>query len=43
MRLDTYISRGNEDIKKHIQIHAKDYHPGLTETEDEVEKMIKTV
>ena len=40
----TLISpQGNEDIKKHIQIHAKDHHPGLTETEDEVEKMIKTV
>jgi hypothetical protein len=24
-------------------IHAKDCHPGLTETEDEVVKMIKTV
>ena len=40
----TLISpQGNDDIKKHIQIHAKDHHPGLTETEDEVEKMIKTV
>ena len=40
----TLISpQGEEDIKKHAMIHAKDCHPGLTETEDEVEKMIKTV
>ena len=30
-----------EDVKKHALIHAK--HPGLTETEDEALKMIKTV
>jgi hypothetical protein len=40
----TLISpQGVEDIKKHGMIHAKDRHPGLTETEDEVVKMIKTV
>jgi predicted small metal-binding protein len=40
----TLISpQGEEDIKKHAMIHAKDCHPGLTETEDEVVKMIKTV
>ncbi len=40
----TLISpQGVEDIKKHAMIHAKDYHPGLTETEDEVAKMIKTI
>jgi hypothetical protein len=43
LRLDTYISQGEEDIKKHAMIHAKDCHPGLTETEDEVVRMIKTV
>jgi predicted small metal-binding protein len=32
-----------EDVKKHAMIHAKDCHPGLTETEDGVLKMIKTV
>lgn len=40
----TLISpQGDEDIKKHALIHAKDHHPGLTETEDEVTKMIKTI
>jgi predicted small metal-binding protein len=40
----TLISpQGDEDIIKHTMIHAKDCHPGLTETEDEVVKMIKTV
>jgi predicted small metal-binding protein len=40
----TLISpQGDKDIKKHAMIHAKDCHPGLTETEDEVVKMIKTV
>jgi predicted small metal-binding protein len=40
----TLISpQGDEDIKKHVMIHAKDCHPGLIETEDEVVKMIKTV
>ena len=40
----TLISpQGVEDIKKHAKIHAKDCHPGLTETDDEVVKMIKTV
>jgi predicted small metal-binding protein len=40
----TLISpQGDEDIKKHAMIHAKDCHPGLTEAEDEVAKMIKTV
>jgi hypothetical protein len=34
---------GEEDIKKHAMIHGKDCHPGLTTTEDEVAKMIKTV
>ena len=43
LRLDTHISPGDEDIKKHAMIHRKDCHPGLTETEDEVVKMIKTV
>jgi hypothetical protein len=40
----TLISpQGDEDIKKHTMIHAKDLHPGLTETEDEFVKMIRTV
>jgi hypothetical protein len=40
----TLISpQGDEDIKKHARIHARDCHPGLTETEDEVGKMIKSV
>lgn len=40
----TLISpQGNEDIKKHAMIHRKDCHLGLTETDDEVVKMIKTV
>jgi predicted small metal-binding protein len=40
----TLISpQGEEDIKKHAMIHAKDCHPGLTETEDEVVRIIKTV
>ncbi|MGA6989937.1 MAG: hypothetical protein WBX81_05945 [Nitrososphaeraceae archaeon] len=38
----TLISpQGVEDVN--ALIHAKDCHPGLTETEDEVLKMIKTV
>jgi predicted small metal-binding protein len=40
----TLISpQGDEDIKKHAMIHAKDCHPGLTTTQDEIAKLIKNV
>jgi len=40
----TLISpQGDEDVKKHAMIHAKDCHPGLTTTQDEIAKLIKNV
>ena len=40
----TLISpQGDEDVKKHTMIHVKDTHPGMTMTQDDLTKMIKSV
>ena len=40
----TLISpQGDEDVKKHTMIHVKDAHPGMTMTQDDLTKMIKSV
>ena len=40
----TIISpQGVEDVKKHTAIHIHDIHPGMTMTEEEIGKTIKTV
>jgi predicted small metal-binding protein len=40
----TLISpQGDEDIKKHTMIHVQDTHPGMTMTQDDLTKMIKSV
>jgi predicted small metal-binding protein len=40
----TLISpQGDEDVKKHTMIHVQDTHPGMTMTQDDLTKMIKSV
>jgi len=40
----TLISpQGDEDVKKHTMIHVQDAHPGMTMTQDDLTKMIKSV
>jgi hypothetical protein len=34
---------GRGDVKKHVQIHLQDNHPGTVLSADEMEKLIKTV
>jgi predicted small metal-binding protein len=34
---------GRQDVKKYTLIHLRDSHPGTSITEDELERMIKTV
>lgn len=35
--------QGESDVKKHATIHVKDAHPGMSMTEEETMKLIKTV
>jgi len=40
----TLISpQGEEEVMKHIGIHLRDIHPGMSITDDEISKMIRTV
>ena len=40
----TIISpQGVEEVKKHTVMHLHDIHPGMTMTEEEIGKIIKTV
>jgi predicted small metal-binding protein len=40
----TIISpQGAEEVKKHTKIHIGDIHPGMTMTEEEIGKIIRTV
>jgi len=40
----TIISpQGVGDVKKHTVMHLHDIHPGMTMTEEEIGKIIKTV
>jgi len=40
----TLISpQGDEDVKKHTMIHVQDTHPGMTMTQDDLTKMIKSM
>ena len=34
---------GDEDIKKHTMIHARETHPGEVHTEEDIVKSIETV
>jgi len=40
----TIISpQGVDEVKKHTKMHLGDIHPGMTMTEEEIGKIIKTI
>ena len=34
---------GDDDVRKHVNIHLKDNHPGTAVTGEDLQRMIKTV
>jgi hypothetical protein len=34
---------GEEDLKMHVKIHLADAHPGMTMSDEDIRKAIKTV
>ncbi len=40
----TIISpQGDDDVRKHVMTHLKDTHPGTSMTEEDLQRLIKSV